>query len=302
VRPILEGTIFKIVDFRIMPDFGLGTTVLQDAYVDVRLAPALEVRAGKFKEPVGLERLRSATAMTFSLRGLPTTIVPNRDLGVEIFGDFASHRVEYAIGVFNGVPIAGTRGKQEGSLGSPGLASYKTTATIFGYRSDGTVAGTTIGSGSRRRLSPQASYFRGPFGLLAEYAESATGVRRAAAKATLRNSASQIAASWVFGGENTFAGVNVKREFTGPGTGPGAFEIAARVHEARFDRDSFPLYANPASAAERARAWGLGLNWWANRGLRTLLSYEEIHFTGGAANGGDRPTEKVLFTRVQVSF
>jgi hypothetical protein len=35
--------------------------------------------------------------------------------------------------------------------------------------------------------------------------------------------------------------------------------------------------------------------------LRTLVSYEEFRFDGGAA-GGDRPDEKVLFTRVQVSF
>ena len=339
VRPVLEGTIFKIVDFKFMPDFGLGTTIIQDAYIDVRLAPALKVRAGKFKPPVGLERLRSATAMTFALRGLPTTIVPNRDLGVEIFGDLAGRRLEYALGVFNGVPdggssdqdsnkdkelaarlffkpfaestgplaglgfgIAGTSGKHSGTVASPGLATYKTTASFFGYRSDGTAAGTTLAAGDRRRLSPQASYFRGPFGLLAEYAESKTAVRRAASRATLRNSASQIALSWVFGGENTWNGVNVKQDFTGFGSGPGAFEIAARFHEAHFDSDSFPIFANPASAAEKVQGWGLGFNWWANRGLRTLLSYEEFRFDGGGAAGGDRPDEKVLFTRVQVSF
>src|SRR4030095_10005507 len=30
VRPVLEGTIFGNVDFRVMPDFGEGRTVLQD--------------------------------------------------------------------------------------------------------------------------------------------------------------------------------------------------------------------------------------------------------------------------------
>ena len=338
VRPVLEGTVWKIVDFKFMPDFGLGTTVIQDAYVDVRLAPALKIRAGKFKPPVGLERLRSATAMTFALRGLPTTIVPNRDLGIEIFGDLAGRRIEYAVGVFNGVAdggssdqdinkekelaarvfykpfaessgplaglgfgIAGTSGKHSGTVAAPGLATYRTTASFFGYRSDGTTAGTTIAAGDRRRLSPQASYFRGPFGVLAEYAESRTEVRRAAARATLRNSASQLALSWVFGGENTFNGVNVKQDFTGFGSGPGALEIAARFHEASFDSAAFPIFANPAAAAEKVQGWGLGLNWWANRGLRTLVSYEEFRFDGGAA-GGDRPDEKVLFTRVQVSF
>ena len=47
VRPILEGTVAKIFDFRIMPDFGAGQTVLQDAYVEGRFSSAFRVRAGK---------------------------------------------------------------------------------------------------------------------------------------------------------------------------------------------------------------------------------------------------------------
>jgi len=50
VRPIFEGTVYKYFDFRIMPDFGLGTTSLQDAYMDVRYLPYASIRAGKFKE------------------------------------------------------------------------------------------------------------------------------------------------------------------------------------------------------------------------------------------------------------
>ena len=38
--------------------------------------------AGKFKVPVGLERLESATDIRFIERGFPTSLVPNRDLGV----------------------------------------------------------------------------------------------------------------------------------------------------------------------------------------------------------------------------
>jgi phosphate-selective porin OprO/OprP len=53
VRPVLEGTVWKIVDFKFMPDFGLGTTVIQDAYIDVRLAPALKIRAGSSRHRSG---------------------------------------------------------------------------------------------------------------------------------------------------------------------------------------------------------------------------------------------------------
>jgi hypothetical protein len=35
VRPIVASTLFKYFDFRIMPDFGEGSAVLQDGYFDV---------------------------------------------------------------------------------------------------------------------------------------------------------------------------------------------------------------------------------------------------------------------------
>jgi hypothetical protein len=45
VRPIVSGTVAQYFDFIITPDFGGGTTVLQDAYIDVRYTPKLRVRA-----------------------------------------------------------------------------------------------------------------------------------------------------------------------------------------------------------------------------------------------------------------
>ncbi len=45
VRPVFEATMFKRFDFKVMPDFGLGTTVLQDGYLDARFTPFVQ-RAG----------------------------------------------------------------------------------------------------------------------------------------------------------------------------------------------------------------------------------------------------------------
>ena len=39
-RPILEATVGKYLEFRVQRDFGQGTTVLFDAYTDVKIAPA----------------------------------------------------------------------------------------------------------------------------------------------------------------------------------------------------------------------------------------------------------------------
>ena len=104
VRPIFESTMYGLYDVRIMPDFGQGQTVLYDAYIDARLSPKFKIRAGKFKPPIGLERLQSATDITFIERGLPTALVPNRDLGIMAHGDVVKGNLAYAIGVFNGVP------------------------------------------------------------------------------------------------------------------------------------------------------------------------------------------------------
>src|SRR5581483_2190276 len=103
VRPILQGTFDDIYDFKLMPDFGGGKTIVQDAFVAARFKPWLTVTAGKFKPPVGLERLQSAADNRFIERAMPTDLVPNRDIGVQLGGDLAGGRVNYSVGLFNGV-------------------------------------------------------------------------------------------------------------------------------------------------------------------------------------------------------
>ena len=165
-RPVLEGTLFRIFDFKIMPDFGNGQSQLYDAYVEGRFHPAAKVRAGKYKPPLGLERLQSATDTVFVERAAPTLLVPNRDVGVQLGGDLAAGRLEYAVGIFNGavdgalidsassdakeldarlfwkpfqpadksepavdlgIGIAASRGDQEGAVATPLLPSFRTT-------------------------------------------------------------------------------------------------------------------------------------------------------------------------------
>ena len=107
VRPIFEGTLFENIDFRIMPDFAGGSPTLFDAYINLKYLPEAQLQIGKFKPPIGLERLQSATANTFVERGLPTFLVPTRDLGVQVWSDLREGMVSYAIGGFNGARDSG---------------------------------------------------------------------------------------------------------------------------------------------------------------------------------------------------
>lgn len=173
VRPVLEATIYKLYDFRIMPDFGGPATALLDAWFEARLHPRLTVRAGKFKPAVGLERLQSATDLKFAERGLPTNLAPQRDIGVQLAGSLVSGIVGWSAAVFNGVPdlangdpelsdrkdfvgrvlitpfarqhlaapadmafgVAVSSGKEEGSAnGATGLPSYRSPGQLTVFR------------------------------------------------------------------------------------------------------------------------------------------------------------------------
>jgi phosphate-selective porin OprO and OprP len=104
-RPIVEGTFANIFDFRFNPDFAGGKTVIQDAFVAARFNPLFVVTAGKFKEPFGLERLQLSPNNEFIELGLPSDLVPNRDLGLQVSGTwaFTSGTLTYQVGYFDGV-------------------------------------------------------------------------------------------------------------------------------------------------------------------------------------------------------
>ncbi len=242
VRPVFEATAFRRYALRLMPDFGNGQTVLQDAYIDATFRPELGLRFGKFKAPVGLERLQSATNLLFVERALPTSLVPNRDLGVQLQGALAGGAVSYALGAFNGVPDGGsadldtennkdlagrlflqpfqslesdlvnglgiglsaTRGAVTGTLTSPALPGYSSPGQVafFRYRNDGKATGTTLAAGDHLRLSPQGWYFRRALSVMGEYVLSRQAVALNGARTTLDQRAWQIAAAYALTGQD----------------------------------------------------------------------------------------------------
>ena len=114
-RPTLEATFHRVADFRLTSDFGGGQTQVTDVYGDLCPFPWLKLRVGKFKPPVGLERLQSASAIVFVERALPTALVPNRDVGLQLHGEIAGGLVSYAAGVFNGV-VDGGKGDEDNNF------------------------------------------------------------------------------------------------------------------------------------------------------------------------------------------
>ena len=338
----LDGTLGKYVDFRFAPEFGNGSVSIFDAFADLKFTPYTILRGGKFKGPVGLEELAEDTDLTFIERSLVSDIIPNRDVGFQLYGDLGG-RFTYQAAILNGAPdgtnltdadtnkakdvdgrvfftpfakngpaavrglgfgLGVTSGRQNGAL-----PTYKTTAgqtQFFAY-----AAGTTA-AGHRVRYSPQLYYYNGPFGLMSEYVEERQVVSNVASGATeLSNHAWQVTGSWVITGEKkTYRGVVPKRKLGErkflPST--GAWEIAGRYTELNVDPAAFTLgyavnTANPfTSPMEAARAWGIGLNWYLNKNLKLVGNYEQTIFTRNAAGTVVRPDEKTFLQRVQYVF
>ena len=334
-----DGTVGKYVDFRIAPEFGNGSVSIFDAYGDLKFKPYAVFRGGKFKSPVGLEELAEDTDLTFIERSLVSDIIPNRDLGFQLYGDLGG-RFTYQAAILNGAPdgtnftdadinkgkdiegrvfftlfakngpaavrgigfgLGATTGRENGTTANGALPTYKSAGqqTFFTY------VPTATAAGNRVRYSPQLYYYNGPFGLMGEYVEEFQDVSNAGVTQRFNNRAFQGTVSWVITGEKkTYRSVTPKRALGEHKLSPttGAWEIAARYAQLDVDPSAFTLgYASAATSAQTAHDWGIALNWYLSRNVKLAANYEQTDFDKGATTG-DRATEKTFLQRVQFVF
>ena len=232
---------------------------------------------------------------------------------------------------FDGSP-RGVNSTTAQSATESNLPSFRTNLgqlSFFKYRTAS--AGNANGAyadGERLRWSPQFYYYTGPFGLFGEYVrvDQDVSIVPSVAGSTkrsdrLKNDAWQIVASWVLTGEDAgFTNPIPKQPFNlTNGTGIGAWELVARYGEINIDNKAFSpfgggsaanqqarSYADSKVSAKQASAWAAGINWYLNRNLKLALDYEETRFDGGWVNAAnfveDRPTEKVVSSRLQIAF
>ena len=146
VRPTIEGKVAGKYGFRFTPEFGGGSASAVDAYVEANLNPAFRIRAGKQKSIVGLERLQGGGDIKFIERSYVTNaILPNRDLGVTVSGDLFGNKLNYGVGIVNGVADGGNI-----STGTEYNGEREYTARLFAtpfIDSDSALAGLGFGLG-----------------------------------------------------------------------------------------------------------------------------------------------------------
>ena len=334
IRPLFEGTLFNAIDFRFMPDFGQNNPQIQEAYIEEKSLPFARLRVGKFKEPIGLEVLKSDRELTFAERSIASDLIPLRYMGLQVGASVLSNSITYAVGYFNGSsdgsngnftwapaneaaarvflrPFAKARWKpiRDFGIGVGGSAGSQRGSSIPGLKTPGQntffkYSSTANANGQHNRLSPQAYYFAGPVGLMAEYALSSQDVLNKGITRRLQNQAWETTGSFVLTGEkNSYNGIRPRLSFE-PNKGIrhfGAVELVFRYGQLRIDKNTFPLFANPKTAAQMATETAFGANWYLNRFVKLVTDYEITRFTA-VSPAANLHGENVLMSRIQFAF
>lgn len=335
----LAATVYDHWDVRVVPDFAGGKIVVQDAYIDAHYVEAFKLRFGKLKVPFGLERLQDERNTTFTERGLPTLLAPNRDLGVQAFGERAGGVLAYQAGIFNGVadggsgdadasddkdlaarvfvkPVpaydigfggAATYGEQHGHVATNTDVGTLRTAgqtTFFAFKLGTTGIDSVLADGTHWRATGQGYAYYGPFGALAEYVRTAQDVKIGSKRETATFEAWQVVGQLVVTGDKASYKSVMPRHPFDPAKGEwGEFDVAARVGEIRVVDDGTlnDGFADPAKSARRAWSAGAGVDWFPNRTIRFVLDVDHTWYTRGARTG-DRPAETSIIGRAQAAF
>ena len=323
IRPTVSGRLARFFEFKLTPEFAGGNVTALDAYFDIRFTPALRLRAGKDKTPIGYELLIGDAFLPFPDRSVVSGLVPSRDVGFQAQGDITSW-LSFAGGVFNGVPdgssttsdvdtnngkdVAGrltvrapfglglhlgaSTGEQEGALPSFRAASGQ---TYFSY------AAGVAAAGRRTRVTPAFSWFVKSLGVFGELARSRQEVRRADDLRTFTNRAWNLTAMYNLTGEP--AGVSHVRPrlpFNPPQGHWGALQIAARVAAITFDDAAIITGFAASGAARKATQLTIGVNWFATPYVKSYLTFERTNFKDGVPPF--RQDEHVIQLRLQLAI
>ena len=314
----IEGELFNRVQFAVERELTEKETgdpdptarrksAWKDVYVDANISDAVQVRAGKFKIPFGLEQLTGISNLDFVYRsGTANYLAPARDIGVAVHGRFFDRGLNYWAGVFRqdgdnarsskidgadetfAVRVTGTPFRRIAALAKAELGGAFTLSALDNESElPNGLRGRTVMSqfvlyepvfvkGLRRRYEIDGDWSLGPVGARAEYThmlDSREGQGLADQDlADARGRGWYVSGSWVLTGEEKERPVEPKRRF-------GAVEAAARVERLWFDSAGGepPPLRNPRADSilpSGEHVLSLGVNWYITRWVK--LQFQTI--------------------------
>ena len=339
-RVYASGTIWKYIDFRFQPEFGLvdaqnvrNTAFIADATLNFNVQKEFQVTVGKMKPPGGLEMLQAAQNIMFIERGPLQQLQPNRQLGFMPNGLLFDDTLNWAVGVFASAPNNYSQtidiGNGYGVMGRLFARPFvndadELTGLGFGvsgaysnlddynssggsaisnglntYASDPGVVFFSWNSAAQRngamyRIIPQAYYYCGPWGVMAEYVVQSQGLSLNSGSATTQRQIRDTSWGWqanvtynITGEDNTFDNPIPARNFdffqSEDEDAVGLWQLGFRADQIQLDSDLFRqptpggsnTFVASGNASQNARgfhSYTLGLSWWMNPNVRLQLN------------------------------
>ncbi len=199
-RVHLYGRFLEQFSYRVQADFAgtMGATTgqrggLTDGWVGWNRYDAANLRVGQYYPAYGWEKRLNPLKLDLVELSLPgIRLLPERQIGAQLTGSWASNRVGYAFGVFNGNNFNNTFNDSDGLqvvprlegvpfrgqlAGKPavwtvGLSSYYSDDARVGLASEFNLPGTNYFAGTRLGLDVDSQIRVGPFDLLMEYMQT----------------------------------------------------------------------------------------------------------------------------------
>jgi len=322
-RFALEGTLYKIFDFKFQYGFVNGDAGVRDMYVALKKVPFLQrIQVGQFKEPFSLERMTSSNNVTFMERSLQSRLEPRRNPGIGAFMHFLDKRMTAAAGAFRitddlgdtfdsgspyslaarvtGLPWYDNKGKHLLHLGLSYAFDFRNGDEIRVRQRPSTQFGPRLVDTGKfitndiTYLDPEIALVVGPFSLQAEYLHAFLNQEYIGDP---QFSGWYVETSYFLTGEYRpynrrlakFKRLKPIEDFGwGEGSGWGAWQVAARFSQ--FDLNSGDVEGG------RMEDFTFGVNWYLNRSIRVMFNY-----VYGDRN--DRPgSENVYQMRFQTAF
>lgn len=299
----ISGEIGELAEFQIERELVDGEG-WRDLYVNFRQLRRIQVQAGQFKMPFGLDENTSSSNLDFVYRSRAAThLAPGRDRGVMAHGRLG--KVRYAWGAFandgdsprgissppsaDGIATAGrltvqpfrsSKSMFEDFQAGIAYTMSDVPASIVNFRGETPLGQSFVRStlalqGARRRIGVEARWRPGPFSVQSEFSRvTSERLEQSIAETDLpavTGSAWYVQGSWIVTGEHKRNGASEPKRPLFDG-GFGAIELAARIEGIRFE--SFGA-GQPSSGprAETIPLQGdgvvtLGVNWWLNRWIK----------------------------------
>jgi len=296
-RLAVSGTFDETTEFKAEYEFAKGEAGLRDVYVGLKKLPVVGgVRVGHFKEPFSLQQLTSDRYLVFIERSLADVFAPARNTGI-MLGDSRNRATWYAgyfreaDGFGNGsgggdshgtarVTFLPWDGGEDNShlihLGIAGsLRNPPGDLLTFAARPETNLAPRVVSTGDvdateEVLLGAEAAGIFGRFAVQGEFMQAMIDADLAGDPTFM---GSYAEGSWMLTGEHrnysrrsgTFDRMRPDRPFKGAGSGPGAWELAARW--------SYLDLSDENVAGGEVTDLSGALNWYINSNFRLMTNY-----------------------------